>query len=164
MKKKEIRVWYSEYTAITDLVPEQQEVVRAAEEASKIAYAPYSGFYVGAAVKLANGNIIKGNNQENAAYPSGICAERVAMWSAMANNLDTKIKCIAIVSVAKKTGDIIPVTPCGSCRQALLEYETLQGKPIQVIMYTKNRMVIVFDSIANLLPMQFDGKVLKGVN
>ncbi len=164
MKKKEIRVWYSEYTAITDLVPEQQEVVRAAEEASKIAYAPYSGFYVGAAVKLANGNIIKGNNQENAAYPSGICAERVAMWSAMANNLDTKIKCIAIVSVAKKTGDIIPVTPCGSCRQALLEYEMLQGKPIQVIMYTKNRMVIVFDSIANLLPMQFDGKVLKGVN
>ncbi len=162
MEKKEIRLWYSEYPAMTDLVPEQQEVVRAAEEASKMAYAPYSGFYVGAAVKLENGTIIKGNNQENAAYPSGICAERVAMWSAMANNSGTRIKCIAIVSVAKKTGDIIPVTPCGSCRQALLEYEILQEKPIQVIMYAKKRRVIVFDSIANLLPMQFDGDVLKG--
>ena len=110
------------------------ELLQVAREAAGRAYAPYSHFKVGAAILLKNGQIIAGNNQENAVYPSGMCAERVTLYYAASQFPDTPIEKIAITAIGGEKAVNEPVPPCGSCRQALLEYEIKFGEPIEVIM------------------------------
>lgn len=138
-----------------------RQLLNACKSAMERAYAPYSNFYVGAALQLENGNIIEGNNQENAAYPSGLCAERVAIFAAGANFPSERIMAIAITaSSAAYTGGA-PVTPCGSCRQSMLEYEIKQEAPIKVYLLSPSGEIIVVPSISQLLPLHFDAKNLK---
>jgi cytidine deaminase len=123
------------------------------------AYAPYSGFHVGAAVLLGNGLIVSGNNQENSAYPSGLCAERVALFYANANYPDSEVKTIAIS--AAKNGVLVnePVKPCGSCRQALAETEVRFGTPIRIILDGQDS-ILVLNGVESLLPLSFSKKAL----
>jgi cytidine deaminase len=110
---------------------------------------------------LENNEIITGNNQENAAYPSGLCAERVAVFAASSRFPGIAVRSIAVVASAENSGDVNPVTPCGSCRQVLAEYETLTGKPIRTLMQGTNGNIWVVEGINNLLPLMFQGEHLK---
>ncbi|AFM03976.1 cytidine deaminase [Bernardetia litoralis DSM 6794] len=131
-----------------------------AREATKRAYAPYSKFSVGAAIQLQNGEIILGSNQENAAYPSGLCAERTAIFSASTQFPNEIIETIAIAAKPKESIDFIAISPCGSCRQVMSEYENKQNKPIRMIMEGENKSIYIVSSIANLLPLKFSKKSL----
>lgn len=149
------------YKSMEDLPKEDFELLKLAKKAVKSAYAPYSQFFVGAAILLENGKISIGNNQENAAYPSGLCAERVAIFHASAKYPNIPIKKIA-VSVASKTQIINePVSPCGGCRQVISEYEMKYDSPISIIMSGESGQIYVSDSIENLLPIMFNKKHLK---
>jgi len=149
------------YKSMEDLPKEDLELLKLAKKAVKSAYAPYSKFFVGAAILLENGKISIGNNQENAAYPSGLCAERVAIFHASAKYPNIPIKKIA-VSVASKTQIINePVSPCGGCRQVISEYEMKYESPISIIMSGETGKIYVSDSIENLLPIMFNKKHLK---
>jgi cytidine deaminase len=149
------------YKSMEDLPKEDLELLKLAKKAVKSAYAPYSQFFVGAAILLENGKISIGNNQENAAYPSGLCAERVAIFHASAKYPNVPIKKIA-VSVASKTQIINePVSPCGGCRQVISEYEMKYESPISIIMSGETGKIYVSDSIENLLPIMFNKKHLK---
>jgi len=131
-----------------------------AREAAKNAYAPYSGFRVGAAVQLENGIIVTGNNQENAAYPSGLCAERTALFYASAQYPNIPISSIAISTL---NGTEIPsemAKPCGSCRQVMAEYEDVAGKPLRIILDSADKKMII-NGIDNLLPLRFKKEDLK---
>ena len=136
--------------------PEIQPLIDSCIEASEGAYAPYSNFYVGAAVLLENGTIVKGNNQENAALPSGWCAERVAIFYVGSNYPDERIKAIAVTARSANYTQGEPVTPCGSCRQSLLEYELNQQSDIPVYMISPSGEIIVSKSIKQLLPLHFE--------
>jgi cytidine deaminase len=144
------------YDNINDLSSEEHLLILKSKEATKKAYAPYSNFHVGAAILLNNNEIVVGNNQENSAYPSGLCAERVAVFYAGATYPDVIIKCIAINSLGNQT-----ISPCGSCRQALIEYEHKQKSKIKIILCSEENKIIVSESVANLLPLQFDASFLK---
>ena len=135
---------------------EIQPLLDACIEATNSAYAPYSSFYVGAAVLLETGIIIKGNNQENAAFPSGLCAERVAIFYAGANYPGVRIIAIAVTARSVNYTQGEPVTPCGSCRQSLLEYELNQQSDIPVYMISPSGEIIVSKSIKQLLPLHFE--------
>lgn len=141
-----------------ELTPEDLKLFNEAERARQEAYAPYSDFKVGAAVLLDNGKVISGNNQENAAYPSGLCAERVAVFYAMAQNKSAQIKTIAI-SCHSNGKD--PVTPCGACRQAIAEYEQKQNVKIKMLMGSPGGKIYMVHGIEALLPFMFGGKQLK---
>ncbi len=141
-----------------ELPAEDRKLLKEAENAAGNAYAPYSQFKVGAAVLLDNGKVISGNNQENAAYPSGLCAERVAVFYAGAQNQGSVIRSIAISCRSNSTD---PVTPCGACRQVLAEYEQKQGKKIRVIMGVPGRKIYVAGGVESLLPFMFGQKDLK---
>jgi cytidine deaminase len=135
-----------------------KELIESAIDATANAYAPYSGFDVGAAVLLNNGKIIEGSNQENAAYPSGLCAERVALFSANTQYPDTKVLAVAVAAVTNgKQADMI--TPCGACRQVLLEVEKRYQSPIKILLCGSEQIYIV-ESAASLLPLSFDGSGL----
>lgn len=138
----------------------EKKLIEAAKEATKKAYAPYSGFKVGAAVLLGNGEIIAGNNQENAAYPSGLCAERVTIFFANATYPDQRIEAIAVAAYHNGgfTDDVI--TPCGGCRQVLLETENRFNRAIKILLYG-NESVYMFKSAKDLLPFSFGDKMLK---
>ncbi len=154
MRTKEVRIFVYEFDAVSELPEEDRELLNAAREAAKSAYAPYSGFFVGAALKLENGEILKGNNQENAAFPTGLCAERVALFYANATYPDVSVKTIA-VTAANHEGIVNgPVRPCGSCRQALSEAEVRFRQPIKVILDGKEK-IQVFDGVDSLLPFAF---------
>lgn len=127
----------------------------------KNAYAPYSNFHVGASVLLENGEILTGNNQENAAYPSGLCAERVAIFYAGAKYPEVPIKTIAVSCKAPDQILTDPVSPCGACRQAIAEYEVRYGKKIRIIMAGESGKVYVAESIESLLPIMFNRKYLR---
>lgn len=131
------------------------ELLKKAQEASKKAYSPYSHFKVGVAILLNNEEIVTGNNQENAAYPSGLCAERTAAYYASSQFPEVPFSRIAITSLnpLKQTDE--PVTPCGACRQALLEYEQKFNQKIEVILSGEVGKIVVFKSIADLLPFSF---------
>jgi cytidine deaminase len=154
MRTKEVRIFVYEYYGVSELPEEDQELVNAAREAAKSAYAPYSGFWVGAALKLNNGTIIKGNNQENAAFPTGLCAERVALFYANATYPDASVKTIAVTAATKEGIVDGPVRPCGSCRQALAEAEVRFNQPIKVILDGKEK-IQVFEGVDSLLPFAF---------
>lgn len=148
-------------THLTDLDTQDQELITNAKQAFKTAYAPYSGFLVGASVLLENGEIINGSNQENVAYPSGLCAERVALFYVGAKFPDIKIKTIA-VSVHSKDFDISDViSPCGACRQVMAEYEDKQEQSIRVILHSPDDQVLIANKVQDLLPFMFKSPHLK---
>ena len=150
---------YKVYDREDELAPQDAELMRRAHEATKNSYAPYSKFYVGAAVRLANGAIVTGNNVENAAYPSGLCAERVAMFTAMAQYPGVAFEALAVTArSATKTIDE-PVAPCGACRQALLEAEQRSRQSIEVLLYGTEGTYFI-RSIRDLLPVCFDDSFL----
>ena len=134
MTSKEIRIVYNEYESLDQLELRDRELAQAAIEATKGSYAPYSNFNVGAAVRLDNGQIVKGSNQENAAYPSGICAERTAMFYAAANYPENAMTAIAITASQNGTLCDNPATPCGSCRQVMAQYQTKGGQPMEILL------------------------------
>ena len=150
MQTKNFRIIVNEYNSIKELPKTDVKLVYAAREASKNAYSPYSKFSVGAAVLLQNGEIISGNNQENSAYPNGLCAERVALFYANSKFPDNKVYAIAVSSQTAAE----PVSPCGSCRQALMEAEVRFQQKIRVII-DSSKKILVFDGIDNLLPFAF---------
>ena len=146
---KVIEARYDELSA-TDLA-----LVRQALEATGRSYAPYSKFHVGAAILLDNGEIITGANQENAAFPSGTCAERTTCYYAHARWPEAKFEAIAIAARGTD-GEIVdnPISPCGACRQALLEYETLAGHDVRVLLAGRDK-VYILPSIKSILPLAF---------
>ncbi len=149
------------YKSIKDLSKEDAELLASAKLAVKQAYAPYSEFNVGAALRLANGQIHVGNNQENAAYPSGLCAERVAIYHASALYPNVAIETIAVTCKTKKVKVSVPLSPCGSCRQAISEYENKFKKPIRMIMQGETGEIYITKSIEDLLPLMFSKKFIK---
>lgn len=159
MKTSEIRIVVQEFENIDELPEPDINLVLEARRITAQAYAPYSGFCVGAAILLDNGKIITGNNQENSAYPSGLCAERVTMFYANANYPDSAVKTIAIS--AQKDGVLVeePVKPCGGCRQALAEAEVRFEKPIRIIL-DGNEKILVLNGVESLLPLSFSKKSL----
>ena len=155
MTSKEIRIVYNEYESLDQLELRDRELAQAAIEATKGSYAPYSNFNVGAAVRLDNGQIVKGSNQENAAYPSGICAERTAMFYASANYPDNAMTAIAITASQNGTLCDNPVTPCGSCRQVMAQYQTKGGQPMEILLIG-GKKIWKFSKVDDVLPLIFD--------
>ncbi len=154
-KRIKQEIIFEVFENIQELSEQQKTLVQKAIAASKQAYAPYSKFSVGAAVLLEDGEIIIGNNQENAVYPTGLCAERVALFSASANFPSSKVEAIAIVATNSNDKIILPASPCGGCRQAISEYESKHDKPIEIIMSAGNEKFYIADSIEHLLPLRF---------
>lgn len=140
---------------MAELTPEEQHLIQLAIDATDRSYAPYSKFHVGAAVRLDNGQEISGSNQENAAYPSGLCAERTALFYAGAQYPDIPIRMLAIAARGTD-GELTeePTGPCGSCRQVIIESETRAGSPIRILLYGK-KYVYVIDGIRPLMPLTF---------
>jgi len=151
---------YTDYEKTEELDPVDLELVLAARDAATNAYAPYSGFRVGAAVRLDSGIIVRGANVENAAFPSGICAERTALSNSVSNHGNANTMAIAIASMTEDgLTDDFP-SPCGNCRQVIAEEEARTGNKIKIILSGKNKTTII-ESISDLLPLQFDRKNLK---
>ena len=149
------------YKNSSELSELENNLLLKAIEARNNAYAPYSEFCVGVALLLQNGSVIHGNNQENAAYPSGMCAERVAIWNAASQFPDIKIEKIFISAKAKNKVVDKPVSPCGACRQTIAEYEVKQSQNIQVLFTGETGEIIKAYSISDLLPLAFDNSFLK---
>ena len=162
MKEHQIHFTYSEYPSAEALPPEDRILLERAIAARKGAYAPYSNFKVGAAVRLGNGEIVIGNNQENASFPSGLCAERVAVFQAGARFPGIAMESLAISAKGETSRKGEPAAPCGNCRQSIYEYEHKQNAPIRIILQGGNGPVYVLKAIADLLPMGFDNSQLKG--
>jgi cytidine deaminase len=160
MKEINITTKFLAYENINDLPSEIYSLMEQAIEVRKKAYAPYSRFRVGAAILLDNGKVVLGSNQENAAYPSGLCAERVAIFQAGAIYPDAKIVKLAISAASDTNPTLSPIPPCGSCRQSIAEYEFKQDTPIDIYFMGESGEVYKSDSIANLLPLSFDKKYL----
>lgn len=153
MKQIDINISIQSYQ-LDELSPQDQELVQVAIEATKNAYANYSRFYVGAALRLENGKMVIGANQENAAFPSGLCAERTAVFAAQANYPDSPIDTLAIVARNEKGVLSNPITPCGACRQVILEIEDRYKKPIKILLYGTQKIYCV-RSVKDLLPLSF---------
>lgn len=136
-----------------------RELLDRATSAAALAYAPYSNFLVGAALRLNNGTVVTGNNQENASFPAGTCAERTALHAAMSHDPAARVDVIAVM-VPGVSGDR-PVSPCGICRQALLEQEYRQQAPLRVLLGTAEGTVIELERASDLLPLHFDRSFLK---
>ena len=157
---KNITFSYKEFESFEELETEDRELVNAAKKSAGMAYAPYSGFMVGAAIRLESGRIVHGSNVENAAFPSGICAERTAIAWAVSNFPNDKPIAIAIAAM---TADGLPaesVSPCGNCRQVIAEEESRTGKQIRIILAGKSGIRVI-EGIGLLLPLQFSGKSLR---
>ena len=154
MQNKKLEINYLEYSGLEELEPKDRELCEAAEKALTGSYAPYSKFNVGAAVRLADGSIVTVANQENAAYPSGHCAERTAMFSAHANHPDTPMTAIAITAAqnGKLNEDI--TAPCGACRQVMAEYQKVSGRKWTILLYGKKK-IIKLSQVDDILPFIF---------
>ncbi|WP_242132826.1 cytidine deaminase [Aestuariivivens marinum] len=148
------------FDGLEHLPEDIKNLMHQAIEARKKAYAPYSNFQVGAALLLDNGKVITGSNQENASYPSGLCAERTAVYYAGSKYSDTKILKMAITAASKKGNTTEPTPPCGACRQAIVEYEVKQNQPIEIYFMGESGKVIKSNSLENLLPMVFNKSLL----
>lgn len=148
------------YEGIDELPEMDRKLMKEAIKATDNSYSPYSKFKVGAALLMEDNSIITGNNQENAAYPSGMCAERVAIWKAGSSFPNKKVKKIAIAAVSLNKKVDKPVGPCGACRQTLLEYEINQEEPIEVFFMGEVGKVVKATSISSLLPFSFDSSYL----
>ena len=160
MKEVKIETTLQVYAGIKELPNSIQKLMHKAVEARENAYSPYSKFNVGAAIFLDNNEIVIGSNQENASYPSGLCAERTAIFYAGAKYPKAKILKMAITASSQKQVTHKPIPPCGACRQSIAEYEIKQNQPIEIYFMGKEGEVIASDSLANLLPLVFDNSVL----
>jgi len=147
---------FKTYSSINDLSEVDKQLCNEAKAILINAYAPYSNFFVGAAVLLGDGTIVTGTNQENAAYPSGLCAERVAIFYASSVHPNKKVVAVAVATKSNRlNSNSKPVSPCGACRQALSEYEVKYSSPIKILMLGENGEVYESYSVANLLPLMF---------
>lgn len=155
--KQEINIEARSYDELTE---EDRKLMDAACEATQRSYAPYSHFWVGAAALLENGVVVTGTNQENAAYPSGLCAERTTLFYANSQYPDQAVKTLAIAARTEKDYLDTPIPPCGACRQVLLETEKRYGKPMRILLYSKTDIYII-EGVGGLLPLSFDGDFLK---
>ena len=160
MKKITITTDFDVFDTIQELPNDIQNLMREAVAIRKKAYAPYSKFNVGAALLLDNGKIILGSNQENAAFPSGLCAERVAIFQAGSIYPEAKILKMAISAASENSTTSAPIPPCGSCRQSIAEYEIKQNTPIEIYFMGEIGSIYKSDSLKNLLPLLFDKKFL----
>ena len=160
MKKVQLTTSITVFESTDELPSEVQQLMAKAVAIRKTAYAPYSNFQVGTAFLLENGETVTGNNQENAAYPSGMCAERVAVWNASSQYPDVKILKIAITASSEHNPVTEPVAPCGACRQTLSEYELKQEEPIEIYFMGQRGNIIKTDSLHDLLPLAFDKSFL----
>ncbi len=161
MQKRKVTFELSVFDSFKELSIEDQSLMEAAVQARQNAYAPYSNFNVGAAVLMENDEIVIGNNQENASYPSGLCAERVAVFQAGARHPGIKIRSIAISAASQNYKVDKPAAPCGNCRQSISEYEQKQKKPIQILMMGETGKVFKCTSVADILPLAFGSSYLK---
>ena len=155
MSAKRLTIDYEEFTSAGQMSAEDQELIAKALEAQKGSYSPYSHFQVGAALRLENGIIVKGANQENVAYPSGLCAERTAMFAASANYPGVVMDTLAIVGSDKGKMCESPASPCGACRQVMAEYQKKQGRPLKIILIGSKR-IRKFPNVDSVLPFIFD--------
>ncbi len=160
MKNIRIEINLEVFETISDLPSSIQTLMNKAHEARENAYAPYSQFKVGAALQLETGEIILGNNQENAAYPSGLCAERVAIFHAGATHPNATITSMAISAKSLKNKVTSPVAPCGACRQVLAEYEVKQDAFMAIYFMGESGKIVKSNSIKDLLPLIFDNTFL----
>ena len=163
MKQKEITIRYNEYTS-TELSTLQSNLIKQSVKAQESSHSPYSNFRVGAAILLESGEIVLGSNQENAAYPSGLCAERVAIFTCGSNHPSKKINAIAISASSTKFDLNELLAPCGACRQSMLEFEYKQNSNIKVLLKGANNQVVEFGSIKDLLPIPFNCDAFQNIS
>lgn len=154
MTNKELKINYTEYNSLEEMSPEDRELALAAIAMTENSYAPYSNFNVGAAVRLDDGSIVKGSNQENAAYPSGLCAERTAMFYANANYPDKAMTAIAVAGAQNGKLCEEPATPCAACRQVMVQYQRKGGVPMNILIVGENK-IWKFESVDDILPFAF---------
>ncbi|WP_338407848.1 cytidine deaminase [uncultured Flavobacterium sp.] len=160
MKDITITTQFSVFDSVQELPNDVQNLMEQAITVRKNAYAPYSQFRVGAALLLDNGKVVLGSNQENAAYPSGLCAERVAIFQAGSIYPEAKIVLMAITAASDTNTTKAPIPPCGSCRQSIAEYEIKQDTPIEIYFMGEIGAIYKSESLKNLLPFMFDKKFL----
>lgn len=160
MKEIKIETVLTVFDNLDETPDDVQNLMGMASKARKKAYAPYSKFQVGAAILLDNGEIVTGSNQENASYPSGLCAERTAIYYAGAQYPDSKIVKMALVAGSSVHKTFTPIPPCGACRQAIAEYEVKQDVPIEIYFMGETGKVAFSKSLANILPLVFDKSFL----
>ena len=160
MKSLNITAHLEVYDSCDELPSDIQELMDKASDARDCAYAPYSKFKVGAAVLLDNNEIVTGSNQENASYPSGLCAERTAIFYAGSKYPDAKFVRIALTAKSMNHRVVTPIPPCGSCRQAIAEYEVKQDSPIEIYFMGETGKVVKSNSLKDLLPLVFDNTYL----
>jgi cytidine deaminase len=160
MEAKDFSFTFYEYNSLEDLNHSERELVNAARKAALNAYAPYSGFSVGAAVRLESGKIITGANVENAAFPSGICAERAVLSNSASNHPSDKAVTLAVAAISEEELTTEPVPPCGNCRQVIIEEEFRSQKNIRIILSGKSKIQII-EKGGDLLPLQFNRNNLK---
>jgi cytidine deaminase len=161
MEKKTYHLSIMEYSSIEELKNEDRSLLQQAHQAVESSYAPYSKFHVGAAVLLENGTVVLGSNQENAAYPSGLCAERVALFAASAQYPNIAVTAIAITVHSEKNKIEEPLPPCGACRQVMSEYEYKGGHDMKVILQGETGNIQIIDRADSLLPLTFNPDHLK---
>ncbi|HET9747465.1 MAG TPA: cytidine deaminase [Chitinophagaceae bacterium] len=161
MKENKIEITYKVYEDISELPKEDAWLLNEARDVTKQAYAPYSNFYVGAAAKLVNGEIVVGTNQENASYPVGLCAERTLLASASALYPGIAIDTMAVSYHSENGNSNQPIAPCGMCRQYLQEYEWRVSRPIKLILAGFEGKVFVFEKASYLLPLGFTSESMK---
>jgi cytidine deaminase len=155
MTNKQIDIQFEEYSTIDELNAEDRELAQAAIEGMRGSYAPYSHFNVGAAVRMSNGQIVRGANQENAAFPSGLCAERTAMFAAGAKYPDKDMCSLALCGGLYGRLTDEPATPCGACRQVMAQYQAKAGRPMSVIMVGAKK-IWKFAKVDDILPLIFN--------
>ena len=153
---KSLIINYQEFDSAENLPESDRELLHRAAGATESAYAPYSGFRVGAALRLKDGTVVWGSNQENAAYPSGLCAERTAIFAASAQRPEMRDYVALAIVGRNREGELCEAAPCGACRQVLMEYEQLQGHPLRVIMQLAGGRVRTVSSVKELLPFAFE--------
>ena len=162
MLKENITISYLR-AKFNDLTVIEKELIQRSKDALKDAYAPYSGFLVGSSVLLSDGKIISANNQENVAFPSGLCAERVVLFNAGANYPNLEIDVIAVSAKSNLYEITDVISPCGACRQVMAEYQEKQNKKIKILLHLNNDEVLIFSSVDDLLPLLFTNPNLKKI-
>src|SRR6056297_169133 len=155
MNRKQINIKYTELSSSDKFGEKEQRLINKAKSAARRAYAPYSGFHVGAAVLLENGEIFTGSNQENAAYPSGLCAERTVLFAAASQFPDVPVSMMVITACSNDEFVSLPVSPCGACRQVILETQNRYNFSILLIMYGEEKSYVI-ENAADLLPLPFE--------
>jgi cytidine deaminase len=161
LKKHKIETYLEVYDSVSELPDTIQNLIDKAQQAREKAYAPYSRFKVGAALQLANGIVLTGNNQENAAFPSGLCAERVAVFHAASMHPEIEISVLVLTVRSLQKEIDLPTPPCGACRQVLAEYESKQRSPIAIYFMGETGKVVKAAAVNDLLPLLFDSSFLQ---